>query len=102
MAGREAFHVNSLRGSVLRNRLDIARWFRSKSGGRRSGSGRHGTRVASRLILLVVAVAVPLLCLSTLAIWRVHESERSVQEAALLEQARGLANLADREFERIE
>jgi PAS domain S-box-containing protein len=58
--------------------------------------------VATRLLWLVVAVAVPLLGLSTLAIWRVHESDRTVQEAALLEQARSMAQLVDREFERME
>ena len=74
-----------------------------RSGSSHSVSGPAlGSRVATRLLWLVIAVAVPLLGLSTLAIWRVHESEQAVQEAALLEQARSMAQLVDREFERVE
>ncbi len=73
------------------------------NGQRHYGLGsKTGSRVATRLLWLIVAVAVPLLSLSTLAIWRVHESEQAVEEAALLEQARSMAQLFDREFERVE
>ncbi|MDR3539281.1 MAG: PAS domain S-box protein [Acetobacteraceae bacterium] len=74
---------------------------RSSQGHFTAGSAL-GSRVATRLLWLVVAVAVPLLGLSTLAIWRVHESQQAVQEAALIEQARSMAQLTDREFERVE
>jgi len=66
---------------------------------RRSGLG---ARVATHLLWLVIAIAVPLVVLSTLAILRVHDSQRATQEAALLAEAGNIAQLVDREFDRIE
>ena len=63
---------------------------------------RRGTPVATRLFWLVVAVTVPLLILSGLEIWRLHDSRRTVQETALLDQARDMAAFVDREFDRVE
>lgn len=70
--------------------------------GRFKNDAHSVSGIAARLLWLVIAVSVPLLALSTVAIWQVHESERGVQETALLEQARNVARLVDREFELIE
>ena len=69
----------------------------------RAGSRvRVNTGVAVRLGFIVAAAALPLLILSSLAIYRAHAVEARVQEAALLDQARTLARLADREAELVE
>jgi PAS domain S-box-containing protein len=62
---------------------------------------RRGGSVATHLLWLVVAVMVPLLILAGLEIARLHDSRRSVQETALLGQARDKADLIDDGFARI-
>ncbi|MBN8900540.1 MAG: hypothetical protein J0H57_05840, partial [Rhodospirillales bacterium] len=68
----------------------------------RSTSSAGGTRVATRLLWLAAAIAVPLLGLATLAILRVHDNQRATQESALLAETTNIAQLIDREFARIE
>jgi PAS domain S-box-containing protein len=63
---------------------------------------RHDAQLATHLLWLVVVVMVPLLLLTGIEIWRLHESNRRVQENALLEQAREKTELVDHEFVRIE
>ena len=59
-------------------------------------------QVATHLLWLVVAVMVPLLIVTGVEVWRLHDSSRKVRENALLEQAREKTELIDGEFSRIE
>src|SRR3954467_9226948 len=71
---------------------------RSPPGSSRRRSGLPSLKTAS--ILLVVAVAVPLLALAGGAVWQVYRAERARAEDGLLANARSIALLVDREFAR--
>lgn len=62
------------------------------------GGGVRGLR--ARLLLLVAAVAVPMLALAAATIWQADQAQRHRAEQVLLERSRGLAGLVDREFDR--
>lgn len=78
----------------------------SASGSEPVRPGRKGsvqsTSLAFRLLALVGAVAIPLLLLGIWTLWDDYLVERNHAEARLLEQARGMARLVDREFNRTE
>jgi len=61
-----------------------------------------GTSLSRRLMLLVAAVALPLALLGAGSLWAQYRSERARAEAQLVVQARTLAQLVDREFDRAE
>ena len=63
---------------------------------------RRDTHVATHLLWLVVVVMMPLLIVTGVEVWRMHDSSRTVRENALLEQAREKTELIDGEFSRIE
>jgi PAS domain S-box-containing protein len=58
--------------------------------------------IRGRLVLLVLAVAVPLLGLAALAVWAAYGSERDRAEERLEGRARAMAVLVDREIGRAE
>jgi PAS domain S-box-containing protein len=58
--------------------------------------------IRGRLVLLVLAVAVPLLGLAALAVWAAYDSERDRAEERLEGRARAMAVLVDREIGRAE
>lgn len=60
----------------------------------------QGTSLAEHLLILVSAVALPLMLLGGGALWLQYRSERQAAEAQLVEQARSTVRLVDREFER--
>jgi PAS domain S-box-containing protein len=78
-----------------------------------SGVSRHATGVRVRsirgrglslrgwLILLVAVVALPLSTLAGIAVWRAHDTGRARAEEELLNRARVMALVVDREFERV-
>ncbi|TCZ61379.1 sensor histidine kinase [Roseicella aquatilis] len=55
-----------------------------------------------RLLLLVAAVALPLLLLAALAVWRAYDGERARIGDSMTSQARAMAYSLDREFDRAE
>ena len=68
----------------------------------RSSALRKGRRSASlthNLIVLVASVALPLMLLGTSALWLQYRNERQLAEAQLVEHARSLARLVDREID---
>jgi len=62
------------------------------------GGGMRGLHV--RLLLLVAAVAVPMLALAAGTIWQADQAQRRRAEQVLVERSRALAGLVDREFDR--
>ncbi len=62
------------------------------------GGGVRGLR--TRLLLLVAAVAVPMLALAAGTVWQADQAQRRRAEQALLDRSRSLAGLVDREFGR--
>lgn len=60
----------------------------------------HGPTLRGRLVLLVCAVAVPLLALSGASFWRLAQIERARAEERLLDKARGAARLVEGEYAR--
>jgi len=70
-----------------------------------SGSGapafrRSGVSLTGSLVALVAVVALPLMLLGVGALWWQYLSQRSAAETQLVEHARTVALLVDREFER--
>jgi PAS domain S-box-containing protein len=63
---------------------------------------RAGSSIQGRLILLVLAVALPLLGLAGAAVWDAYASERARAEERLQGRARAMAVLVDREIGRAE
>ncbi|MDO9708417.1 sensor histidine kinase [Paracraurococcus lichenis] len=63
---------------------------------------RSTPTLRGRLLLLVAAVALPLLTLAALAVWRAYDGERSRIGERMTAQARSMAFSIDREFERAE
>ena len=61
---------------------------------------RRGLSLASNLVVLVAVVALPLMVLGGAALWLQYLNQRTSAEAQLVEQARSIALLVDREFER--
>src|SRR3982751_2397032 len=55
-----------------------------------------------RLLQLVAAVALPLLLLAALAVWRAYDGERARIGERLTAQVRSMAFSLDREFDRVE
>src|SRR5919199_3975973 len=55
-----------------------------------------------RLLQLVAAVALPLITLAALAVWRAYDGERLRIGERLTAQARSMAFSLDREFDRVE
>ena len=65
-----------------------------------SSAGRpNGTPLIRHLLLVVTAVALPLLLLAAGTTWSQYRGERRRAEIQLVEQARGLAQLVDRQFQ---
>jgi PAS domain S-box-containing protein len=62
--------------------------------------GRPGESLTQRLLLLLAAVVVPLVVFRAATLWTQFETDRVQAEAHLVEQARTMARLVDREFER--
>ncbi|MDO9714317.1 sensor histidine kinase [Paracraurococcus lichenis] len=65
-------------------------------------SKRVPPSLAQRLSLLVAAVALPLLALATIAVWRGQSEARVRADGTLLGRARALALAVEREFDRAE
>ena len=63
-------------------------------------AGRRGVSLAGSLVVLVAVVALPLMVLAASALWLQYLNQRNSAEAQLVEQARSIALLVDREFER--
>jgi two-component sensor histidine kinase len=63
---------------------------------------RSTPTLRGRLLLLVAAVALPLLTLAALAVWRAYDGERTHFGEQLTTQARVMAFSIDREFDRAE
>jgi PAS domain S-box-containing protein len=62
----------------------------------------RGTRVATLLLWLVLAVSIPLLLFTAGTVWRVQSTQRQQQEAALVDLARDASKSLDRAFERLQ
>lgn len=62
--------------------------------------GRDAPPLARRLMLLVAAVAIPFGGLGAVTLWAQYGSARQRAETQLVAQARAMAQLVDREFER--
>lgn len=65
-------------------------------------SRRSTATLRGRLLLLVAAVALPLLALAALAVWRAYDGERIRIGDRLTAEARAMAFSIDREFDRAE
>ncbi|MES2710882.1 MAG: PAS domain-containing protein [Pseudomonadota bacterium] len=58
----------------------------------------RGLPLAARVVVLILAVSMPLLALTAVAVWNQHRADRERAEAALVALAHGTALLVDREF----
>jgi PAS domain S-box-containing protein len=71
-----------------------------KAGPGGPAAGRSGVSLAGNLVVLVAVVALPLMVLGAGALWLQYLNQRASAEVQLVEHARSIALLVDREFER--
>ena len=74
-------------------------WLPAKAWSGNPRPGPASTSMSRRLLPLVMVIAIPLTLVWTGSHWMQYRTERARAEAQLVEQARAVARLVDREFE---